>query len=496
MPQAQSPQGPYTIAIAPDWMSVSLTVTRLEDQQPPSVAGATEFLHAAGIVFGIDIAALDSAVAQADGQAVVVARGTAAQHGADARLESLVRVNRDRHPHVDESGHTDFHDLGKIPSVTAGEPVMRRHPAGEGTPGRDVRGQIVAARSGKDVKFAVRLQGVEPSAQDPNVLIATTDGQPVLQRDGISVEPIIRLETVELSVGNIDFVGSVEIHGDVHSGMKIRAAGDVIVGGNMEAAEIECQGNVTVRGGILGHSAQTSRVASALGPAAIVRAAGNVVTRYVENAIVKAGQSVTVHETIIQSEITAIEEVVVGSQDRRKGQILGGVVRATHRIAAQALGGPGSSATKVLVGVNPLLTAALERQRARLNAKLTEHANLSKVIRLLAERRNNPEMLAKARLTLKKTEEEIAEASQEEKLLQDELKLADHARVDVYRSVLAGTTIVIGRTSHFVPEDRGGGSYSIVNGEIAIGVADPAKSAQAETTPGDVAHGGAQSLAA
>lgn len=496
VPQPQNPTVPYAIAITPDWMSVSLTVTRLEGQDSPSVAGATEFLNKAGVVCGIDAAALGAAVAQCDGQAVVVAQGTPAQDGTDARLEALVRVNRDRHPQVDDSGHTDFHDLGKTPSVTTGQPVMRRHPPGAGTPGRDVRGQMVAARSGKDLNFAVRLQGVEPSAQDADILIASTDGQPVLQRDGISVEPVIRLETVDLSVGNIDFVGSVEIHGDVHTGMKIRAGGDVVVGGIMEAAEVECQGNVTVHGGILGHSTQTSRVAAAPVTTAIVRAAGNVVTRYVEYAIVEAGKSVLVHDAIIQSEITAIEEVVVGSQDKRKGHILGGVVRATLRIAAQALGGPGSGATRVLVGVNPLLMAALERQRARLTTKLKEHGDLSKVVKLLAGRRDNSEMLAKARLTLKKTEEEIAEASEEERVLQGELKLAEHARVEVFRAVQAGTTIAIGRTSLFVSEDRGGGTFYLVDGQIVSGVADPATSGQAGTSSGDVAHSGKRSLAA
>jgi len=454
----------YRIELSPDKMSVTLTVTPAPGGTPPSIEAARAALTGDKIVFGISTENLQTAVTQ-PGERVVVACGVVQQPGKDAWFEPLITSNQQRHPRVGADGHTDFRDLGGIPSAVPGQPVLRRHPPETGLPGRNVLGDTLPAGNGKDLQFAVRLQGVERDPADPNVLRATVAGQPILQRDGITIEPILKMEKVDLSTGNVDFPGSVEIKGDIQSGMKIKAGGDVIIAGTVESAEIVAGGDVIVRAGIIGHDAQ-GKADSKKDNTAVIHAGGNIKARYVENAILQAGQSVFVDEAMVACDVMAIDHVVVGDGKSGKGHIMGGFVRATTGIRTDQLGSPGSGQTRVFAGVNPLIQHAMDEAKARLSAKLKEHAEMTKVAKLLVTRPDKKEMFEKAKATVKKFSEEIAEIMDDERRLSTELQFADQAEIVVTKRIHAGSMVAIGKKSKFIGDDREAATFRIVGNEL------------------------------
>jgi len=467
---AQRLPAEYRVEVAANRMSASLTVVAPKGGKPACVADALAALGARGVRVGIDEAAVATAV-EKTGERCEVAHGIPPEPGKDAWLEPLVAVDRQRHPHLDATGHVDYHDLGDIPSVTEGTQLMRRHPPCAGTPGRNVLGEPLPAPAGKDLHFGVGLKGAVVSETDPDLLVAEIAGRPILQRDGVSIEPVIRIEEVNLAVGNVEFVGSVEVKGDVHSGMKIHVGGDVVVRGVVESAEIQAGGDVTVIGGIIGHASPNHAPHADRGAFATARihAKGNVRARYVENAVIEAEQSVFVNESVIESSVTAIDRVEVGGRGG-KGQILGGLVRATSSVRADCVGGAGAGPTRVVVGMNPVLQRALEAHKHALEIKLKEHADLMKVVKVLAVHPEKREMLEKARLTLTKVNEEIAQEMEDERVVQAELKLADHATVVVGTRVESGATIVIGRRSAYISEELGRGVFRLDGkGEISYG---------------------------
>jgi len=458
----------YQVEVAPDKFTARLTVLPPRGGKPVTLIDAQAALAKAGVIHGVQEAALAAAVGRHLGQPVEVATGERPLAGVDAWLEPLVNVNQLRHPRIDDKGHVDFRDLGVIPTVSAGEAVMRRHPPQPGKPGRNVLGAELGAPPGKDMKFAVRLQGVVAEAADPDLLRAAVAGQPVLLRDGVNIEPLITLEKVDISSGNVEFVGSVTIRGDVQSGMRIKAGGDVTVEGTIEAAEVIAGGNVIAKGGIVGHSAQGKDDAQKADTARIT-AHGSVKARYIENAHILAEQAVVVDESIVQSDVTAVDRVEVGQPGKKKGYIMGGFIRATLGVTAEFLGGPGSGQTRVFVGINPLLQRALDEQKQRLESKLKEHGDLSKVVQILKQRPDRKEMLEKAQSTLKKVSEEIAETMEEERRLNTELKLADTAEIKVLEGAYAGTTVALGKKSKFIGEDFGRGIFRLSDGELVYG---------------------------
>ena len=63
----------------------------------------------------------------------------------------------------------------------------------------------------------------------------------------MQVNPVVEVDAVDLTTGNINFEGSLQVRGDISATMEVRVTGDVVVNGTMEAALVEAGGNVTVR---------------------------------------------------------------------------------------------------------------------------------------------------------------------------------------------------------------------------------------------------------
>jgi uncharacterized protein len=458
----------YAVEIAPDKMSAWLMVTAACGGKAASALDAVVALGAHNLREGVDATAVEAAVNHC-GERHEVATGTRPLPGEDARLEALVEVNRQRNPQVDKSGNVDFHDLGAIPAVSAGEVLMRRHPPVPGEAGCDVFGETVPPPAPKDIVFAPRLQGVSVSPQDSNLLVADVAGQPLLQRDGISVEPIVRYEDIDVASGNIQFPGSVEVHGDIRSGMKVSAGGDILVKGVIESAEVSAGGNIVVEGGIIGHCLPPGETHRSAVRTARIHAEGNISARYVENAVIAAQLTVHVVESIVQSDITGLDQVMVGGKGR-KGRILGGSVRATYQIGADMLGGAGSGPTRITVGINPKLQQELDEHRQRLDARLKEHDDVTKLVKLLSGRPDKQAMCEKARVTLKKVCADIGEEMERQRALEAEAKLADHAKIVIGERVFAGVTVTVGRHTRFINEDMGRGVFHLdEGGELGFG---------------------------
>ncbi|PVE20154.1 DUF342 domain-containing protein, partial [Microvirga sp. KLBC 81] len=168
------------------------------------------------------------------------------------RFESLLDRLKPRAQEIDELAQIDYRDLGSLLLVTPGMPLMRRIPPLPGIDGCNVLGQPVLPDELPDTPFNAEMSGVEIDPEDPNLLRAAIAGSPKLIHQGAQVNPVVEVDAVDLSTGNINFQGSLQVRGDISATMEVRVTGDVVVNGTMEAALVEAGGNVTVKGGIIG----------------------------------------------------------------------------------------------------------------------------------------------------------------------------------------------------------------------------------------------------
>lgn len=441
------------LEIAADKMSATIRLAPACGGQTPAAEALRAALAEAGISYGIDGNRIAD-LAEAGGGEAIVAQGKPPRHGVDAVFEALVPDMRDRTPRVDAQGTADFRDLGEIPLVAPGDVLMRRLPATAGEAGIDVTGQPVPPNPGKDLPFAAALHGAQLSAEDPDQLLATIRGMPVRLADGVNVEQVLTVENVDLHTGNLTFDGTVHIKGEIQPEMKVTASGDVTVAGVVEGAEIEAGGDVQVGGGIIGKSR--------------VCAGGTVTARFSEGSHLEAGDTIAIEDSVVQCELQAINQVLVGTKQTRRGRIMGGSVRAAMLVRAPVVGAPTSGVTTVLVGVNPALEAQYQQLLQTIEKRRKEEEELEKVIAFLKKQPERKAMLEKAKLTWQHALQEWARLLARKDELEKELALVESARVEVTEGCAGVIHLSIGKKSKDIRRDMEAGVFHLVEGELVF----------------------------
>ncbi len=456
------------IEVAADRLSASLTATRPYGGKPLSREQVMQALAEKQIRFGILHEAIGRILADGEADRVVIARGRKPEHGVDGKLRPLIDLSKERRPRFDARGVADYRDLGGIVNVHAGERLMQRIPPTAGEPGMDVLGQTLPAKPGKDCQFAAQLTGAQLDPQDPNILVAAITGQPVLVANGMMVEPTLSLKTVDLTTGNIRFEGSISISGDVQPSLSVYATGDIHVGGTVEAASLEAGGDVVVKGGIIGHGEAHEHVREEHKATAVVRCGGSCSALFVENARIEARDSILIGRLARQSELTASNQIVVGQPGSGQGSIIGGYTRATLLVQAGVIGSPAGVKTRVAVGSNPYLSEKLNTLNKTIAQKAKELDDIAKILSYLAQNptRSTPQVRAKAENSRARLNQELAQCQREKEDLEQEMSLAQDAKVVIEKTVFGNVQIEIAGKIKPVDLERAGGTYLLKEGEI------------------------------
>jgi uncharacterized protein (DUF342 family) len=402
-------------------------------------------LYAAGVLHGIRHEALEQACASPAPVRVVAAVAMLPTQGADTRFEVLMTDTRDRRPVVDEQGLVDFHELGAIPIVHPGEPLMRRHPPTPGIDGLDVRGALLPALAGRDEAFDAEHAGAAVSDDDPDLLCATIVGQPVRAERSVSVERVLQLPEVSLATGNIRFDGTLEVQGDVRPGMKVEVSGDLIVSGLAEGANLKAGASIRVAGGLIAKSvAQAGQAFSA---------------RFVEHSKVVAGTTIAIEDSAVHSDLHSLTDVRIGLNSRQRGRLVGGSTCAMMLVAVPKLGAAAGGLTKVQVGLNPELSARQRTLMALVQQREQEEDRLGKLVRHLKLRPAQRDLLERAQATWEQAQRHLDQAMRELSEVQCQLKLTPHARVEVLSAVEGDVDLMFGLVLRSLRRRCGAGSF-------------------------------------
>ncbi len=456
-----------SIAVGRDEMHATLTLTRAYGGKPVTRADVDEALAEHNVVHGLDRKAIDAALAAGECEPRVIARGEPPENGEDARFESLIKDTGPTGPRIDDNGLADYRELGTFVTVEPGDPLMRRIPPTPGRGGLNVHGLVVPPKPGKDTHFSGALKGAVTQPEDPDLLVAEIGGVPVILPDGVMVDPLIQVDAIDLSTGNLDFDGSVSVRGDVVSGSRIRATGEVRIGGTLEGATIETPGAVTVTGGVVGQGATGEGAGT--GSTARIRCGGTLTARFIANAIVDVGEDVVVSNGITHSRISAKRRIVVGTRSSQKSQVVGGELKAGELVQAAILGSPASITTRILVGHDPETRSAHEHLQRQRRANEQKRQDLGRAFQLLTRKKPPDAARIEAiRVQLKDLYLEMQDLERRGKKLEERMAVIANARVAVGKRVHANVEIVIGNDRVVLREDRGGGTFTVHEGEIVV----------------------------
>jgi len=259
------------------------------------------------------------------------------------------------------NGKVNFKELNIVQNVVQNQPLAKKMPPEDGVDGKTVTGKILPAKSGGDIPLPVGTN--VHVGDDGDTILADINGQVILANGKINVEPVLTVEgDVNLKTGNIIFLGTVIITGNIEDGFSVKAAGNIEVKGTVSKAELDAEGDIIIYQGINGKGGGK------------IRAGRSIWSRFMENSNVEAGNMVVVSDGIINSQVDAIKSIVVMG---KRAAIMGGRLRAGEEINAKVLGNSTSGTETICeVGFDPHSKIELERLLAIKSSSDEELENL------------------------------------------------------------------------------------------------------------------------
>jgi uncharacterized protein (DUF342 family) len=472
------------VEISDDEMSAKLTVVppQSENDHFTNIDDVRNALKRRSVVYGVDesrMAELSSKLSQLETSKNInepiemdIALGTPITNGEDARIEYLYKKTEVETqtpvPEETEDGRIDYRAVHKIDNIAKGTLLARKIPPTKGLSGMTVTGKTLAAVDGKDIDVTMG-KGVVVSPDNKDEWISDTDGQVIIKENKISVLALYEIPgDVNLSTGNIDFIGTVIVRGDVKDGFKVYAGEDLVINGVVEGAELKCSGKLSIAGGVSGNDK------------AKIICAGDANIKYIRNAIVEIGGSLTSGQAIMHSKVTVGKKVTVAG---KKGVIVGGQVIAGEEVNAASMGSNFATPTEVIVGEAVGLRDELQKMEVELKAALENLDKTKKGIQFLKdlqvkmggnlppEKKELLTKLTRAQFKLMADTKMMAEKKQDlEKKEHDGVDdRRRHAKITCMGVVHTGVKITINKATRQISEELKYCTLTESDGEVKVG---------------------------
>ncbi|MDR0220932.1 MAG: FapA family protein [Lachnospiraceae bacterium] len=389
---------------------------------------------------------------------IVVAEGQEVKQGCNAKVEYFFETAPNTKPTLKEDGSVDFFHLHNIVHCQAGQVLARLTPEDRGAAGFTVTGEPLRP---VDVRgHAFKKSNNVTISEDKLTVTANVDGHVSLVDGVIFVANVYQVENVNSATGNIDFEGSVVVKGNVYSNFIVKAKGNIEVEGVVEGAIMDSGGDIILRRGMKGMGR------------GMLKAKGNVISQFIENARVEAGGNVST-DAILHSEITAGNEISVTS---KKGFITGGRVCAGHMVQVKTLGSQMGSDTIVEVGVDPTTKNRIQFLQKHINELNKEIKGNQPILNSMAQKiaqgvKLSPDQVKYVQNLSAENKERTAEleaAMDELDVLQEKHEGTAGASVVVTGDVDSGTMIVIGDISMTVQSSMSYCRFVSRGGEVKM----------------------------
>ena len=452
------------VSVSEDRMSAFIQLAEPDLAQSITKAGLVELLKANRVVYGLKEDALSAFAVNPLSYVttpLLVAQGAAPVAGADGYIDNLFSLeHRERKPTELENGIVDYRELMQLNNAAKGQLIAQRVLATKGTPGMAVTGEAIPGKDGKEARFK-QGKNVVVDAEKMK-MYAVIDGLVTQTEKGkLNVFPVYEVNgDVDYHVGNIDFIGTVVIRGNVLSGFKIKAAGDIRITGGVEGAEIEADGSIDIASGIFAANK------------GFVKAGVDVKSSFMQEANVFAGQNIVVSQSILHSTVRAGKSVLCKGA---KGLIVGGNVQAGETIQARTVGNTTSTATALEVGVAPELRSELQQLRTSVKQIAENMDKTDKALHLLDQMAvagtltpEKMELRSKLLSTKRTSTEELNAARERIWEIEASLEDIEKAKVEISGTVFSGTKVVIGRYTRFIKDATTHVAFQLQGGEITL----------------------------
>ncbi|MDW6094549.1 FapA family protein [Vibrio rhizosphaerae] len=397
-----------------------------------------------------------------------IAQGKNPINGVDTKFIPLVDdvTKRVLAPQQKEnSSKLDMRNLGETITVGEGDQVMRRIPATKGTPGYTVQGKVIPAKPGNDSPMK-EGKGTAISEKDPNILVATISGMPLIKDRSIDVDNALCMQNINVGTGHVKFKGALIVAGNIESGMIVRATGSITVGGFIESADVQAQGDIQVGKGIIGHTTNDDEKRTC-----VVKSGATIKANYAQYSELQAHDDIhlTVHS--ISNNIRCGQDLYIIDEKEKQGTLSGGMTKVGGKLVCVNLGVEGDTATRVeAFGCYASYRERLEQYKEQY--KQTQAKTMDIVRRELEfNKKPKEERTEEGRAAIERLKQETSEQMNKEKemlaVLEDEFEdMLRENTIEVKSKVFSHVTVQFGDERIVIKRSHGPSIFNFTQYEI------------------------------
>lgn len=391
---------------------------------------------------------------------IVLANATPPVEGKNAKINYFFNTDLTMKPKMLDDGSVDFHSLDTICSVHAGDLLAELEPAVQGRPGIDVCGKQIKPMKVNNLilRHANRIH----LSEDGLKMYSEVDGHVNLVEGKVFVSDTYEVPAdVDSSTGDISCEGNVEVKGNVRTGFKITAKGDVIVNGVVEGAEIVAGGQIILVRGIQGMSRGK------------LIADGNIIAKFIESAEVVSNFGYVQAEAIMHSNVSAKSDVLV---DGKKGFITGGNTRCGQMISAKTIGSNMGTTTFLEVGVDPTIVEEYKKLEKLMPELTAEKERTMMSLAVYAKKLKSGEQLPvdkilwikQAKARIEEIDQELERADERIGELEEDMEMKGNGCVKVSQTAYSGCKITIAGANYHIKSDLSHLRFVKENGDVKI----------------------------
>lgn len=447
------------VRISYDEMEAWITIPRPDAGTSIKIADIMQFLNDAGVRAGIDQDTLLKIVdEQLFNQEILVANGTKQIDGKDGYFEYLFNTDLDKKPTIREDGTVDYWSINSVELVTPGQIIAKYHEPVQGQNGMSVKGKVLIAKRGRP-QIPLRGKGFTRS-EDGSTYTSDMDGKIEFVADRIVISNVYEISgDADMTVGNIDFKGDVIIHGNVASGISIRATGNITIDGLAEACTIVCGKDLTIRGGMMGdHRGK-------------IESKGAVNAKFLEYCTIDADGPINA-ASFYGCQVSSKDMIVV---EGNKSAIVGGALYAVKGVNANSIGNDSEIDTEIHAGVsrqvlariheleNDITSITEEVKKIEMGLKRFEEISIENG----ADLKNDPRRVALLRTKIVKQADLTADR-EELRYLEQIVENSRDAKIVVERNVYPGVRVYIGDLKVKVKDSQFAVEYRQQDGKLMM----------------------------
>jgi hypothetical protein len=340
-------------------------------------------------------------------------------------------------------------------TVKKNEVIAEKRLRVEGVKGRNLFGNIIEVREGKDKILKTNELIREDYKPDKIIYTAVSDGILKISENSIILsEAMIVPGYVDYSTGNIEYGKDVYVSKDIKPRFKVKTEGDLIVKGSIEdRANVIVQGDLLVEGGVVGQNTK-------------IFVKGNATIKFIQDADIYVSGELRVKTSLIGGKVFTGESLVVmGKKGSNRTQVFGGEYCSFVKMELPSVGSSYKK-TKLCCGYNPRIEGlikisedtvkSIESQISRLLNSIEINITNPAARRLIAKLSSEKKELLKEKLIeLKKLTMKLNKLKERRADLIDKLYSKQPAALEIMikEKLIPETTVTFMKTSLNIKKD-------------------------------------------